>query len=320
MTDDRDLYEAIENLYALDPPQRRLITLSNTMPRSLAQHLHRWVQGGPYANLFDNAEDTLTFQRVQCFDFEGLDKYPLLLAPLLFYVLHRASAAIDDPAFRTSPDDAMVASTEMYMMADGIAAARRECPMDDVASKLLAADVNGTALTQEEFDVFFMLLMVAGNETTRNAISHGMQAFFDHPEQWEIFKKERPLETAVEEIVRWATPVMQFQRTALSDYVLGGQTIKAGDRVGIYYSAANRDQTALDNPDTFDVRRANNEHIAFGGGGPHFCLGANLARATVRIMFNEIADRMPDIRPLGPPRPLLSMFINGIKEIPVAFV
>ena len=98
MTDDRDLYEAIENLYALDPPQRRLITLSNTMPRSLAQHLHRWVQGGPYANLFDNVEDTLTFQRVQCFDFEGLDKYPLLLAPLLFYVLHRASAAIDDPA------------------------------------------------------------------------------------------------------------------------------------------------------------------------------------------------------------------------------
>ena len=98
MTDDRDLYEAIENLYALDPPQRRLITLSNTMPRSLAQHLHRWVQGGPYANLFDNAEDTLTFQRVQCFDFEGLDTYPLLLAPLLFYVLHRASAAIDDPA------------------------------------------------------------------------------------------------------------------------------------------------------------------------------------------------------------------------------
>ena len=98
MTDDRDLYEAIENLYALDPPQRRLITLANTLPRSLAQHLHRWVQGGPYANLFDNAEDTLTFQRVQCFDFEGLDKYPLLLAPLLFYVLHRASAAIHDAA------------------------------------------------------------------------------------------------------------------------------------------------------------------------------------------------------------------------------
>jgi cholest-4-en-3-one 26-monooxygenase len=225
----------------------------------------------------------------------------------------------DDPEFRTSPDDAMIASTEMYMMADGIAAARRECPMDDVATKLLAADVNGTALTQDQFDVFFMLLMVAGNETTRNAISHGMQAFFDHPEQWEIFKKERPLETAVEEIVRWATPVMQFQRAALSDYELGGQTIKAGDRVAIYYSAANRDETALADPDTFDVKRENNEHIAFGGGGPHFCLGANLARAEVRIMFEVLADRLPDIRPNGDPRFLRSMFINGIKEIPVSY-
>jgi cholest-4-en-3-one 26-monooxygenase len=225
----------------------------------------------------------------------------------------------DDPEFRTSPDDAMIASTEMYMMADGIAAARRECPMDDVASKLLAADVNGAALTQDQFDVFFMLLMVAGNETTRNAISHGMQAFFDHPDQWELFKKERPLDTAVEEIVRWATPVMQFQRTALSDYELGGQQIKAGDRVAIYYSAANRDQTALADPDTFDVKRQNNEHIAFGGGGPHFCLGANLARAEVRIMFEVIADRMPDIRSTGDARMLRSMFINGIKEIPVSY-
>jgi cholest-4-en-3-one 26-monooxygenase len=160
---------------------------------------------------------------------------------------------------------------------------------------------------------------VAGNETTRNAISHGMQAFFDHPEQWEIFKNERPLETAVEEIVRWATPVMQFQRTALSDYQLGGQLIKAGDRVAIYYSAANRDETALENPDTFDVKRENNEHIAFGGGGPHFCLGANLARAEVRIMFEVIADRMPNIRSTGDPRMLRSMFINGIKEIPVSY-
>jgi cholest-4-en-3-one 26-monooxygenase len=226
----------------------------------------------------------------------------------------------DDPEFRTSPDDAMIASTEMYMMADGIAASRRECPMDDVASKLLAADVNGTALTQDQFDVFFMLLMVAGNETTRNAISHGMQAFFDHPEQWEIFKKERPLDLAVEEIIRWATPVMQFQRTALSDYELGGQLIKAGDRVAIYYSAANRDQTALDNPDTFDIKRENNEHIAFGGGGPHFCLGANLARAEVRIIFEVIADRMPDITSTGDARMLRSMFINGIKEIPVSYV
>ena len=225
----------------------------------------------------------------------------------------------DDPEFRTSPDDAMIASTEMYMYADGIAAARRECPMDDIASKLLAAEIGTGALTQEQFNVFFLLLTVAGNETTRNAISHGMQAFFDNPDQWETFKKERPLETAVEEIVRWGTPVMQFQRTALSDYVLGGQTINKGDRVAIYYSAANRDETALTEPDSFDITRQDNEHIAFGGGGPHFCLGANLARAEIRIMFDVIADRMPNIRPLGPPRNLRSMFINGIKEIPVSY-
>ncbi len=225
----------------------------------------------------------------------------------------------DDPEFRTSPDDAQVASAEMYMYADGIAAARRECPADDIATKLLQAEVDGGALTQEQFDVFFLLLMVAGNETTRNAISHGMQAFFDNPEQWEIFKRDRPLETAVEEIIRWGTPVIQFQRTALSDYVLDGQPIAKGDRVAIYYSAANRDETALPSPDDFDVTRENNEHVAFGGGGPHFCLGANLARAEIRIMFDVIADRMPDIRPLGPPRTLRSMFINGIKEIPVSY-
>jgi cholest-4-en-3-one 26-monooxygenase len=225
----------------------------------------------------------------------------------------------DDPEFRTSPDDAHVASAEMYMYADGIAAGRRECPADDIATKLLQAEVGGDALTQEQFDVFFLLLTVAGNETTRNAISHGMQAFFDHPDQWELFKKERPLDSATEEIIRWATPVMQFQRTALSDYVLDGQQIKKGDRVAIYYSAANRDDTAIEDPDRFDITRTDNEHVAFGGGGPHFCLGANLARAEVRIIFDVIADRMPDIAPLGPPRMLRSMFINGIKEIPVRY-
>ncbi len=237
----------------------------------------------------------------------------------IIFDLSNRLIGFDDPEFRTSPEDAQIASMEMYMYADGIAAARRECPRDDVASKLLAGEVDGGALTQEQFDVFFLLLMVAGNETTRNAISHGMQAFFDHPDQWELFKKQRPLDTAVEEIIRWATPVIQFQRTALSDYELGGQTINKGDRVAIYYSAANRDDTALDSPDSFDVTRADNEHIAFGGGGPHFCLGANLARAEVRIMFEVIAERMPDIGPLGPPRNLRSMFINGIKEIPVSY-
>jgi cholest-4-en-3-one 26-monooxygenase len=225
----------------------------------------------------------------------------------------------DDPEFRTAPEESQDAMMQMYLFADGIAAARRENPADDVATKLLQAAVDGEALTQEQFDVFFMLLVVAGNETTRNAISHGMQAFFEHPDQWELFKKERPLDTAAEEIIRWATPVMQFQRTALTDHVLSGQRIKAGDRVAIYYSSANRDPSVVGSPDTFDITRVDNEHVAFGGGGPHFCLGANLARAEVRIMFDVIADRLPDIRRLGPPRTLRSMFINGIKELPVRY-
>jgi cholest-4-en-3-one 26-monooxygenase len=225
----------------------------------------------------------------------------------------------EDPDFARGPEEGQLAMMEMYMLADGIAAARKECPADDVATKLLEASVDGTHLTQEQFDIFFMLLMVAGNETTRNAITHGMHAFFEHPDQWELFKKTRPLDTAVEEIVRWATPVIEFQRTALSDTVLGGQPIKAGDRVVMYYSSANRDTTALADPDVFDVTRKDNEHVGFGGGGPHFCLGANLARAEIRIMFDVIADRMPDIAPLGPPRPLRSMFLNAIKELPARY-
>ena len=225
----------------------------------------------------------------------------------------------DDPEFRTSPEDAQIASMEMYMYANELAEEHNRVPKDDLITRLLQAEVDGGNLTVEQFDVFFLLLTVAGNETTRNAITHGMQAFFDNPDQWEIFKTERPLETAVEEIIRWGTPVIQFQRTALSDYVLAGQTIKKGDRVAIYYSAANRDEAALPDADRFDIKRTDNEHVAFGGGGPHFCLGANLARAEVRIIFDVIADRMPDITPLGPPRSLRSMFINGIKELPVRY-
>jgi cholest-4-en-3-one 26-monooxygenase len=225
----------------------------------------------------------------------------------------------DDPEFRREPEEAQLAMAEMYMFADRIAAARQECPAEDVATRLLQASVDGTSLTQEQFDIFFMLLMVAGNETTRNAITHGMQAFFEHPEQWALFKAERPLESATEEIIRWATPVMQFQRTAMQDTVLSGQPIKKGDRVAIYYTSGNRDASALADPDRFDVTRKDNEHLAFGGGGPHFCLGANLARAEIRILFDTIAERMPDIAPLGPPRVLRSNFLHAIKELPVRY-
>jgi cholest-4-en-3-one 26-monooxygenase len=225
----------------------------------------------------------------------------------------------DDPEFTTSVSDAHVASMEMYGYANTLAEQRQREPKDDIITRLLQAEVDGGSLTVEQFDVFFLLLSVAGNETTRNAITHGMHAFFQHPDQWELFKKERPLDTAVEEIIRWATPVIQFQRTAMTNYELAGQTIRKGDRVAIYYSAGNRDATALPEPDRFDVTRADNEHIAFGGGGPHFCLGANLARAEIRILFDTVANRMPDITQTGEPRMLRSSFINGIKELPVRY-
>jgi cholest-4-en-3-one 26-monooxygenase len=225
----------------------------------------------------------------------------------------------DDPELSSSQEDGELAMMEMYLYSAGLAEQRAADPQDDIISLLLTSDFNGEKLTPDEFNVFFLLLCVAGNETTRNAIAHGMKAFFEFPEQWELFKTTRPVETAVDEIIRWATPVIEFQRTALEDYVLRGQTIRKGERVVMYYSSANQDSTRLKEPEVFDITREDNDHVAFGGGGPHFCLGAQLARAEVRIIFEAIADRLPDIAPTAPVRTLRSAFLDGIKAIPVRY-
>jgi cholest-4-en-3-one 26-monooxygenase len=163
-----------------------------------------------------------------------------------------------------------------------------------------------------------ILLAVAGNETTRNAISHGMLAFLDHPGQWELFRAARP-DTAADEIIRWATPVTVFQRTALRDTTLGGQQIKAGQRVGLFYRSANFDEEVFDHPGRFDVLRSPNPHLGFGGSGAHFCLGASLARLEIELIFNAIADQMPRIRLAGDPVRLRSGWLNGIKKLPVRY-
>jgi len=187
-------------------------------------------------------------------------------------------------------------------------------------SRLLGAELDGDQLTETEFDMFFMLLAVAGNETTRNATSHGMRALMDHPEQWAKLRADPTLlDRAIEEILRWATPVLHFRRTALSDYELGGKQIKKGDKVVIWHISANRDETVFDDPFTFDIERFPNDHIAFGGGGPHFCLGANLARMELRLLFDEVLRRLPDIEPDGPTEYLRSNFIGGIKHMPVRY-
>jgi cholest-4-en-3-one 26-monooxygenase len=222
----------------------------------------------------------------------------------------------DDPDY--DPDDGQTASFEMLSYFMEMAEARKETPANDIVTKLVTADIDGQELTSDEFGFFTILLSVAGNETTRNAISHGMIAFMEHPDQWAIYKAERP-ETAADEIVRWSTPVVSFQRTATEDTVIGGQAIKAGDRVGMYYGAANFDPDVFDHPYKFDILRDPNPHLGFGGTGAHYCIGANLARVEINLIFNAIADALPDITMLGDPKRLRSGWLNGIKELPVAY-
>ena len=221
----------------------------------------------------------------------------------------------DDPDFDSDPT---VANAELMGYAYTMAEERRRCPADDIVTRLVEADVDGEALGEVEFAFFVILLAVAGNETTRNAMTHGMNAFFEHPAQWELFKRERP-DTAVDEIIRWATPVHCFQRTALADVDLGGVTIKAGQRAGLFYSSANFDEEVFDRPFEFDITRNPNPHLAFGGNGAHFCIGANLARMEIKLIFDELANQVPDIAKLSEPQRLRSGWINGVKDLPVAY-
>jgi cholest-4-en-3-one 26-monooxygenase len=221
----------------------------------------------------------------------------------------------DDPEYA---GDAQVAAAELVGYAMTMAEERRGCPRDDIVSKLVHAQVDGGQLSSDEFGFFVILLAVAGNETTRNAISHGMLALLDHPDQWELFRAERP-RTAVDEIVRWATPVTVFQRTALADTILGGQQIKAGQRVGLFYRSANFDEEVFDHPERFDISRDPNPHLGFGGTGTHYCLGVNLARLEIDLIFNAIADGMPAIRLAGDAERLRSGWLNGIKKLPVSY-
>jgi len=220
----------------------------------------------------------------------------------------------------------MNAAVELSQMAQEISRDRLAHPTDDLITALMTAEVpdedgNVQRLTAEELGSFFILLVAAGNETTRNAISHGMYALTTHPDQRQILADdfEAVIPTAVDEIVRWATPVIHFRRTATEDTELGGQPIKAGDKVVMWFNSANRDELVFPDPYRFDVRRTPNEHVGFGAGGPHFCLGANLARREITVMFRELFRRLPDIEVTGEPDSLQSTFIHGIKRMPCRF-
>jgi cholest-4-en-3-one 26-monooxygenase len=225
-----------------------------------------------------------------------------------------------DPEYQTGEEAPQQAAMELYAYASELFANKRADPHDDLMSVLTEVDIEGEKLSELELELFFLLLTVAGNETTRNLISGGMAAFFDHPDQWEMLRNDRSLlPSAVDEMLRYVTPVMNFRRQSTSRFELGGQMIEEDQKVVFFHISANRDEAVFDDPQTFDITRNPNPHIAFGAGGPHFCLGANLARMEIRVMFEHLLDRMPDIRLDGAVQRLQSQFISGVKHIPVAF-
>ncbi|MEO8814983.1 MAG: cytochrome P450 [Mycobacterium sp.] len=217
----------------------------------------------------------------------------------------------DDPEY--AHFDPNNSAMEIIAYGMQLAEIKRQNPGKDIVTTLVEADIDGEKLTDDEFGFFIILLAVAGNETTRNSITQGMMAFTEHPDQWELYKKERP-ETVADEIVRWATPVTSFQRTATRDYELSGVQIKKGQRVVMFYRSANFDDEVFDDPFSFNIMRDPNPHVGFGGSGAHYCIGTHLARMTVNLMFNAIADHMPDLKPLAEPERLRSGWLNGIKH------
>ncbi|MCO6010388.1 cytochrome P450 [Actinoallomurus purpureus] len=209
----------------------------------------------------------------------------------------------------------------LHALMGELARERRAHPSDDLVTALVSAEVDGESLTERELGKFFGLLVVAGNETTRTALSHALALFTDHPDQRALLLDDLDarLPGAVEEVVRYATPVTWMRRTVTRDVELLGHTYRAGDRVVLYYNSANRDEAVFDRPDVFDITRTPNPHVGFGGPGPHFCLGAHLARREITVLLRELFTRLPAIHATAPPVRQRSSFVNGINQLPCAF-
>jgi cytochrome P450 len=219
------------------------------------------------------------------------------------------------------PGAGLNAIIEMFNYAHEVAEDKRAHPGDDLASRILGAEVDGERLDDIDFNLFFLLLIDAGGDTTRNLVGGGLVALFDHPDERRRLQDDLDamLPSAVDEMLRWVSPVIYMRRTATQDCVLAGTPVATGDKVVMYYGSANRDERAFAEPDRFDVGRAPNEHIAFGGGGPHFCLGSHIARVEIQALLRELLTRLPDITPAGPAEWLASNFISGPKHLPVRF-
>jgi cholest-4-en-3-one 26-monooxygenase len=226
----------------------------------------------------------------------------------------------EDPEYQNTEEVAAQAAMELYAYASQLFSEKRANPHEDLMSVLTQVEVEGERLSELELELFFLLLTVAGNETTRNLVSGAMHAFFQHPDQWQKLVADRSLlPGAVEEMLRYVTPVMNFRRQTTAEVELRGQVIEADQKVVFFHTSANRDESVFEDPQTFDITRSPNPHMAFGGGGPHFCLGANLARMEISVIFEHLLDRLPGLRQDGDVQRLQSAFINGVKHLPVAF-
>ena len=240
--------------------------------------------------------------------------------PRMFELSNLLIGSRDDPDYQELPGGPTAAAMEVYMLCDAVAADRRANPRDDIMTALVQAEIDGERLDDAELNLFFITLIVAGNETTRNLINHSMLALIDHPDQAQRLRDDPSLWAAgVDEMLRWGSSIHNFRRTATRDTEIRGVPIKEGDKVVLYYASANRDEEVFEDPHRFDVGRTPNDHLAFGGGGVHYCLGASLARAEIRATMRQLVERLPDLELAGPVNRLHSDFVNGVKTMPVRF-
>jgi len=242
------------------------------------------------------------------------------LWPRMFEISNQLIGSFDDPDFQVAEEDQMLAAMEIYALCDAVAADRRVNPRDDIMTALVNAEIDGERLDDLELNLFFVTLVVAGNETTRNLINHSMLALIEHPDQADRLRQDPTLwDSGVEEMLRWGSSIHNFRRTATRDTEIRGVPIAKGDKVVMYYASANRDEDVFVDPHRFDVGRTPNDHVTFGGGGVHFCLGASLARVEIKETMRQLVDRLPDLQLAGPVNRLHSDFVNGVKTMPVSY-
>ncbi|MFG1667793.1 cytochrome P450 [Streptomyces sp. Y7] len=327
----QDVLEASMSILAMDPPKhtkirklvsaaftpkqvKRIQDLIEANAKAIVQKLAAAGSGADFVALCAARLPILTLSYMVGIPEEEHDKVAEAAEALL---------STGDPVFLAGRNPmAVLYEGQAYLrgLALDLAEKRRHKPEDDLMTNMVQAEVDGETLTNEEIAAFFILLCVAGNDTTRQTTSHTLKALTDHPGQraWLMEDYEGRINQAMEEFVRWASPVMTFRRTAVADVELGGQTIKAGEKVVMFYSSGNWDTEVFTDPSRYDLSRPENPHVSFGGGGAHYCLGNQVAKAQLKAIFRELLTQLPDIK-AGEPELLTSNLIHGVRVMPCYF-